>query len=129
MLSHIMAAPDGTVFQATGPMCTSYSLTATKGFGKHRIVIRYAKGAKAVESFASGGFASEKEVTTLPNSRFILLSKKMVPDTEQGPGRAANARRRGVYPRSQAEAYRSSAKRGNCSQGGGRGANGHRSVV
>ncbi|WP_441280591.1 hypothetical protein [Tardiphaga sp. 862_B3_N1_1] len=87
MLGHIMSAPDGTVFQATGPMCTSYSPTATKGFGKHRIVIRYAKGAKAVESFASGGFAPEKEVTTLPNNRFIILSKKMVPDTEHGnPG-------------------------------------------
>lgn len=84
MLKHIMSAPDGTVFQATGPMCTSYSPTATKGFGKHRIVIRYAKGAKAVESFASGGFVSEKEVTTLPNNRFIILSKKMVPDTEHG---------------------------------------------
>lgn len=84
MLAHIMGAPDGTVFQATGPMCTSYSPTATKGFGKHRIVIRYAKGAKAVESFASGGFASEKEVTTLPNNRFIILSKKMVSDVEHG---------------------------------------------
>lgn len=82
MLEHIMAAKDGTVFQATGPMCTSYSETATKGFGAHRIVIRYAKGAKAVESFASGGFASEKEVTTLPNARFVILSKKMVPDIE-----------------------------------------------
>lgn len=84
MLKHIMAAPDGTVFQATGPMCTSYSPTATQGFGTHRIVIRYAKGAKAVESFASGGFAGEKEVTTLPNNRFIILSKKMVPDVEHG---------------------------------------------
>lgn len=84
MLQHIMAAKDGTVFQATGPMCTSYSPTATTGFGTHRVKILYAKGAKAVESFASGAFAGEKEVTTLPNSRFVILSKKMVPDSEHG---------------------------------------------
>ena len=84
MLQHVMSAKDGTVFQATGPMCTSYDPVATKGFGQHRVVIRYAKGAKAVESFASGGFAGEKEVTTLPNARFVILSKKMVPDVEHG---------------------------------------------
>jgi predicted DNA-binding WGR domain protein len=87
MLEHIMSAKDGTVFQATGPMCTSYSPTATKGFGTHRVKVVYAKGAKAVESFGSGGFAGEKEVTTLPNARFVILSKKMVPDEEHGnPG-------------------------------------------
>lgn len=87
MLAHIMSAKEGTVFQATGPMCTSYHPTATKNFGTHRVKIRYAKGAKAVESFASGGFASEKEVTTLPNARFVILSKQMVPDVEHGnPG-------------------------------------------
>ena len=84
MLQHVMSAKDGTVFQATGPMCTSYDPAATKGFGQHRVVIRYAKGAKAVESFASGGFAGEKEVTTLPNARFVILSRKMVPDVEHG---------------------------------------------
>lgn len=82
MVEHILSAKEGTVFQATGPMCTSYDPTATKGFGKHRVVIRYAKGAKAVESFASGAFKGEKEVTTLPNSRFVILSRKMVPDVE-----------------------------------------------
>lgn len=87
MLQHIMSAKEGTVFQATGPMCTSYSATSTKGFGTHRVKIVYAKGAKAVESFASGSFAGEKEVTTLPNARFVILSKQMVPDTEHGnPG-------------------------------------------
>lgn len=84
MVDHILSAKEGTVFQATGPMCTSYDPTATKGFGKHRVVIRYAKGAKAVESFASGAFKSEKEVTTLPNARFVILSRKMVPDVEHG---------------------------------------------
>lgn len=78
MMDKIMSAPDGTVFQATGPMCTSMSPTATSHFGPHRITIRYAKGAKAVESFGSGKFAGEKEVTTLPNSRFVILKKEMV---------------------------------------------------
>ena len=84
MVSKILASQDGTVFQATGPMCTSYEPQATSHFGKHRVVFRYAKGAKAVESFGSGGFASEKEVTTLPNSRFVILSKQMVLDVEHG---------------------------------------------
>ena len=79
MVDKIMSAPDGTVFQATGPMCTSMSPTATSHFGPHRITIHYAKGAKAVESFGSGKFAGEKEVTTLPNSRFVILKKEMVP--------------------------------------------------
>jgi hypothetical protein len=84
MVKKIMSAPDGSVFQATGPMCTSYSPTATSHFGKHRVTIRYAKGAKAVESFGSGGFASEKEITTLPNSRFVILKKEMVKDDNKG---------------------------------------------
>lgn len=80
MVQKILSAPDGTVFQATGPMCASYSPTATKSFGKHRVVIRYAKGARGVESFGSGNYKSEKEVTTLPNARFVILSKQMVND-------------------------------------------------
>ena len=86
MVKKMLAAPDGSVFQATGPMCTSYHPTATSGFGQHRVTIRYAKGAKAVESFGSGGFKGEKEVTTLPNSRFIILSKQMVPN-EKNPSK------------------------------------------
>lgn len=87
MVKKILDAPDGTVFQATGPMCTSYHPTGTAGFGKHRVTVRYANGAKAVESFASGKFSGEKEVTTLPNSRFVILKKEMVPDVEHGnPG-------------------------------------------
>lgn len=86
MVKKIMAAPDGTVLQATGPMCTSYSPNATSGFGQHRVTIRYAKGAKGVESFASGSFKGEKEVTTLPNARFVVLSKQMVPN-EKNPAK------------------------------------------
>lgn len=77
MVKKVLQAPEGTVFQATGPMCTSYDPTATSHFGKHRVVIRYAKGAKAVESFGSGAFKGEKEITTLPNSRFVVLSRQM----------------------------------------------------
>lgn len=78
MVQKVLSAPDGTVIQATGPMCTSYSPTATQHFGKHRVVIRYAQGARAVESFGSGHYQGEKEVTTLPNARFVVLSKHMV---------------------------------------------------
>lgn len=85
MVKKVMSAPEGSVFQATGPMCTSYSPTATQHFGKHRVHIVYAKGAKAVESFGSGGFANEKEVTTLPNARFVVLKREMVPN-EKGSG-------------------------------------------
>lgn len=86
MVDKIMSAPDGTVFQATGSMCTSMSPTATSHFGPHRVKIVYAKGAKAVESFGSGKFAGEKEVTTLPNSRFVIMKKEMVPN-EKGSGK------------------------------------------
>ncbi|ECN9265182.1 hypothetical protein ZL58_14195 [Salmonella enterica subsp. enterica serovar Typhimurium] len=76
MIKKIMATEDGTVFTTVGSMCTSYSPTATSHFGPHRITIRYAEGARAVESFGSGSFASEKEVTTLPGSRFVIISKQ-----------------------------------------------------
>lgn len=77
MVKKLLAAEDGTVFTTVGSMCSSYSPTATKGFGQHRVTIRYAEGARAVESFGSGDFPSEKEVTTLPGARFVILSKKM----------------------------------------------------
>lgn len=86
MVKKIMLAADGTVFQATGPMCTSYDPEATSGFGTHRIVIRYAKGARAVDTFGSGEFKGEKEVTTLPNSRFVILSKNMVNNEKHSGG-------------------------------------------
>lgn len=72
MIKKIKEAGPGTVFQATGSMCTSMSPTATQHFGPHRINIVYAKGAKAVDSFGSGNYAGEKEITTLPNSRFLI---------------------------------------------------------
>jgi hypothetical protein len=84
MVKKMLSAPDGSIIQATGPMCTSYDAQATKHFGKHKITIRYAKGAKAVESFGSGNFSSEKEVTTLPNARFVVLKKEMVDDSSKG---------------------------------------------
>jgi hypothetical protein len=87
MVKKMLSAPDGSIIQATGPMCTSYDAQATKHFGKHKITIRYAKGAKAVESFGSGNFSSEKEVTTLPNARFVVLKKEMVDDPSKGSKR------------------------------------------
>lgn len=77
MIKKILEAEDGTVISPIGSMCTSMSATSTSHFGPNRITIRYAKGAKAVESFGSGAFAGEKEVTTLPGARFVILSKKI----------------------------------------------------
>lgn len=84
MVKQFQDAPEGLVFQNPGSMCTSYNADATKHFGKDRITIHYAEGAKALDSFASGSFASEMEVTTLPGARFMVLSRKMVPDVEHG---------------------------------------------
>lgn len=78
MVKQLMAAPDGLVFQNPGSMCCSMSPTATQGFGEHRLVIRYAKGAKAMNSFASGGYAGEQEITSLMGQRFMILKKEMV---------------------------------------------------
>ena len=84
MIKQIMDTPDGVIYQATGPMPHSFDPTATKGFGKHRIKMIFADGAKAIPSYGSGAFAGEKEVTTLPRARFMVLSKKWVPDIEHG---------------------------------------------
>ncbi|EAM1616292.1 hypothetical protein EU642_21895 [Salmonella enterica] len=77
MIKKFANAEDGTVFTAMGPMCTSYHPTATSHFGPNRIKIVYAEGAKAVESFGSGAFSSEKEVTTLPGQRFMIIKKEV----------------------------------------------------
>ena len=77
MVKKLLAAGDGTVFTTVGSMCCSHSPTATKSFGQHRLTIRYAEGARAVESFGSGDFPSEKEVTTLPGGRFMIIKKEM----------------------------------------------------
>lgn len=77
MVKQILAAKPGLVFQNPGSMCASMSPTATKGFGKHRMVIHYAEGAKAVDSFASGSFKGEQEITTLMGQRFMLLRSEM----------------------------------------------------
>ncbi len=80
MAKKLLLTEPGTVLQANGPMPTSRYATATKGFGKHRMEIIYADGARAVDSFGSKRFQSEMEVTTLPNSRFVLLSSKKTKD-------------------------------------------------
>lgn len=80
MVKKFLKAEDGTVFTTVGSMCTSYSENATSHFGKHKVTIVYAEGAKAVESFGSGSFSGEKEVTTLPGGRFMISKKEMVGD-------------------------------------------------
>lgn len=78
MGQQLLQTPPGTVFQNPGSMCCSYDPTATSGFGPDRIRIRYANGAKAVDSFGSGNYKSEQEITTLPGQRFVILSCKKV---------------------------------------------------
>ena len=78
MGQQLLNVPPGTVFQNPGSMCCSYEPNATSGFGADRMRIRYAKGAKAVDSFGSGHFSGEKEITTLPGQRFVILSCKKV---------------------------------------------------
>lgn len=78
MGKQLLNTPVGTVFQNPGSMCCSYDATATSGFGPDRMRIRYAKGAKAVDSFGSGSFKSEQEITTLPGQRYVILSCKKV---------------------------------------------------
>jgi hypothetical protein len=68
-------------------MCTSYDPDSTSHFGTHRVVIRYAKGARGVDTFGSGHFKGEKEITTLPNARFVILSKNMVNNEKGGAKR------------------------------------------
>ena len=84
MVQQFLQEPPGLVFQNPGSMCTSQHENATKHFGKHRVVIHYAKGAAAIDTFGSGGFHGEAEITTLPGARFMVLSRKMVPDVEHG---------------------------------------------
>jgi hypothetical protein len=78
MGKQILAAPAGTVFQNPGSMCASTGPTATSHFGSDRIRIRYAAGAKGVDSFGSGNFAGEKEITTLPGQRYVILKAHKV---------------------------------------------------
>jgi hypothetical protein len=78
MIKTLLSTEPGTVFQATGPMPTSYDPIETKDFGSNRMEIIFAPGAKAVDSFGSGKYVNEKEVTTLPNARFVLLSSKPI---------------------------------------------------
>lgn len=77
MVKQLLAAEPGLVFQNPGSMCCSMSPTDTSRFGQHRMVIHYADGAMAVDSFASGSFTGEQEITTLMGQRFMLLRSEM----------------------------------------------------
>jgi hypothetical protein len=80
MIEQFMSSPDGLVFQNPGSMCCSMHPTGTKGFGSNKMTIHYAPGAKAIDTFGSGGYAGEMEITTLPGTRFMVLSKKKTSD-------------------------------------------------
>lgn len=80
MIEKLFQAGPGTIYQDAGSACTSMSDTATSHFGPHRVRIVYAPGAKAVDSFGSGSFAGEQEITYLPGSRFMIQEIKKVPN-------------------------------------------------
>lgn len=79
MVKQIEAAADGHVFQNPGSMCCSMSDSweggTGSGFGDHLLTIRYAKGAKGLATYGSGGYSSEQEITTVPGQRFMILNK------------------------------------------------------
>lgn len=77
MKKQIDALPDGHVFQNPGSMCCSYA----KGWswsGDTKLRIIYAKGAKALYNVGVGSHNGEKEITTIPGQRFMVLEKKLV---------------------------------------------------
>jgi hypothetical protein len=74
MATKLKQVQPGLVIQNPAPMCTSYSQTGTSHFGSHRFKIVAAPGAKLLGTFGSGSYASEGELTTLPNSRFMVVS-------------------------------------------------------
>lgn len=79
MKAQLLKEKPGLVFQNADSMCCSYSKewAESSHFGSDALLrISYAKGAKALHTFASGAFKSEKEVTTLMGQRFVLLSAK-----------------------------------------------------
>ena len=75
MLNDMMQADPGLVIQNPGSMCCSTHPTNTKGFGKHRLKIRYAEGAMALPNYGLGVYDGEDEITTIPGARFMLISK------------------------------------------------------
>jgi predicted DNA-binding WGR domain protein/8-oxo-dGTP pyrophosphatase MutT (NUDIX family) len=72
----LKSAQPGLILQNPAPACCSYAPTATKGFGNHQWKIIFAEGAKGLDSFGSGKYSGEKEVTMLPNHRFMVLEHK-----------------------------------------------------
>ena len=88
MKDQLLKEKPGLVFQNTDSMCCSNAAGwAQKAhFGSDALLnIRYAKGAKALHSYASGAFAGENEITTLMGQRFVLLeAKKGNPSSAEG---------------------------------------------
>lgn len=88
MTQQLIDAKPGLVLQNTNSMCASYQENWGEGahFGSQVLMlIRCPKGSKATPSFASGAHSGEKEVTTLPGARFVVVStKKGVPGNPNG---------------------------------------------
>jgi hypothetical protein len=77
MVDQFLASPQGLVFQNPGSMCCSMSGGGTSHFGPIEMTMHYAPGAVGVDTFGSGGYSSEMEITTLPGQRFMVLNRGM----------------------------------------------------
>lgn len=77
MVEQFLASPQGLVFQNPGSMCCSMSGGGTSHFGPIEMTMHYAPGAVGVDTFGSGGYAGEMEITTLPGQRFMVLNRGM----------------------------------------------------
>lgn len=89
MVDQLLQEKPGLIFQNTNSMCTSFAenwdKSAKFGDGSCLLKIVCAKGSKALHSFASGAFSSEKEITTLPGARFVLMkAEKGTPSNPKG---------------------------------------------
>lgn len=79
MKDQLLKEKPGLILQNTDSMCCSNESAWAKmpHFGSDALLnIRYAKGAKALHTYASGAFAGENEITTLMGQRFVLLEVK-----------------------------------------------------
>lgn len=68
----LLAAKPGTTFQNTDSMCTSFKEEWNSFGGDITLKITCAKGSRALVSWGSGKYGSEKEITTLPGARLCI---------------------------------------------------------
>ena len=77
MSAQLLGATAGMVLQNTDSMCASYNENHSWS-GDIEMTIRCGPGCKVTNSFATGNYSGEHEITTLPGQRFVVLSVKKV---------------------------------------------------